>query len=237
MTTALYRLKQPEIDLTRHVATKSGVQRYHLPIGTPLGKHLAGSTAIESRSLDIQGQSFDDHVKRLDALMKRVENNDDSETVDEEAWAEVSDRLEAMKQIAKTKETHLSIEKKQALKAAGKAAVGAGVSYAIKEHLPGKIVKFGKEWANEGASHSLAVMGTNFAASAASLIGAQQSTHFVEAFNKLLENPAVEIGVTSAVALLISGLIARIRKALKARKDKRIAKARGLRLTGTEPTA
>ena len=225
-----------ETDLTRHVATQSGVKRYRLPIGTPLGRHLPGSSALEAKELDIAGTTFDDHVKRLDSLMKRVENNDESATIDEEAWKEVAVRLEAMSKIAKTKETHLKIEKKQSLKAAAaKGAGAAAVTFALKEHLPQKVVKFGKEWANEGAAHSLAVMGTNFSVSAASLIGAQQSEHFVEAFHKIIENPAVEIGVTSAVALLISALITRIRKALRERRDRRVAKARGERLTGETP--
>ena len=40
------------IDLTRHVATPEGVRRYHLPIGSPLGKRGAAKAAVSMTNLD-----------------------------------------------------------------------------------------------------------------------------------------------------------------------------------------
>lgn len=230
-----YQLKT--VDLTRHVRTEAGVRHFHEPIGSPIGKHLTASPTLEGAALDVGGVRFEEHVKRLEDLMKKVQNNDTSLTVDENAWTEVADRLDAMTKITKAKMEHLSVEKRQAIKVATGAAAGAGLRYAIKHHVPSKIVKVGKEWVNESsgaardsAIHSVTVWATNFAASASGLIGLKESGHFIEAFNHLLENPAIEVGFTATAAVLISAFISRIRKALRARKDRKIAEARGLTL-------
>lgn len=232
-----YRLKtldrQFEIDLARHVRTQAGVRHFGRPIGalitdrggSTVGKHIPGSLDLEARELDIAGADFGSHVKRLDELMKVVGSNDDFESVDENAWNEVAVRLDAMSKIAKEKRTHLTMEKREQSRQAASSRTDRAV-LRLKGKAPRKVKEFGAEWAHESAAHTLALAGVNFAISAASLIGAQSSEHFVEAFHKIAENPAVEIGVTTAVTLLISAFIARIRKALKERKDKKIAKAR-----------
>jgi hypothetical protein len=218
-----YTLKP--IDLTRHVATRSGVIRYHLPIGTPLGKHLPVSAGSVAKEFDVKGVTFEDHVKQLDSLMQRVQNNDDSEAVDENAWMEVTSRLDAMTKIAREKEAELRLERKGYDRPVK--PTRSRTMLRLKQHAPKRAMEIGKEWAHESAAHSLAIYGVNFAASAVSLIGAQQSEKFVEAFHHIIENPSIEIGVTTGLALLISALITRIRKALKERHDRKIEAKRG----------
>jgi hypothetical protein len=235
-----YTLKQPDIDLVRHVRTEKGVRRYHLPKGSPIighhrptGKHLTGSEEFEDTQIANPHEEFEKHAERIDALLTRVKAGDaSSESVDESVWTEASARLAAMSRIAKEREAAARAKKRAAARAAAtgkKAAVAAAVvggTYALKDKVPAGAVDTAKEWGLTLGGMHLVSVATNVAAAAVGLIGAEASSHFVESFHKLIENPTLEAGIVSAAAVLVATLIARIRKALSDRRDRRIAKAR-----------
>lgn len=200
----------------------------------PGGKHLSMSGETASSRFKSDDLEVTENTKRFNAALQRAEQAGEGTTEQEHALEEAAAHLEAMNRRVQTAQKKVEETKKRVRLEAADTKVDRTLYRLKTTDEPPKVKKTGtyveesvKDARNVALGRQVADLGARLAGAAAGLLGAVETEHFTEAFHKILENPMIESGINVAVALVISALVGRIRSALKKRRDRKIAEARG----------
>lgn len=250
-----YTLKPPVIDLASHrwnpaehprvdAGQRGGGRFVSLKSafsfkGSGGGAHLTMSGESSAMRYKTDDLDISESSQRLDLALQRAQASEVGTTENDHAWDEVSAHLETMNRkvisAKRTNEVH-----RKSLRVQGSSSSFDASLYRIKDTFTDTPVaekaketgEFGKEVGHHVAFSALTVQVANIAArvagGAAALIGAGEAEHFTELFHRITENPEVESAINVSLTILVTALIARIQKAVKAHKDKKIARARGV---------
>lgn len=203
-------------------------------------KSSSGGAHLRMSSEDVTSRFTDDsfdietHSRSIDVALSRAETAKPGTTEHDHAWLEVAAHAEKIAAAARKAAEANEAERRKAREAGAANAVDRTI-YKVKDAAgrSEKVTKAkdyikdtGFDAARARVQEAAVNIGARIAGASAGVLGVGEAEHFSEAFQKLTENPALEAGISAAAALLLSALVARIRKALKAHHDKKIAAAR-----------
>jgi hypothetical protein len=199
------------------------------------GAHLTMSDESSATRYQTEDLDFSEHSRRIDMALTRAQQSQVGTTENDHAWDEVSAHLETLNRKVQTAKA-TNEEHRKALRIQGSASSFDASLYRLKSTVTDtekvkKVEEFGKETEHHVALNALtaqvATIATRVAGGAAALIGAGEAERFTELFHRITENPEVESAINVSLTILVAALIARIQKAVKRHKDKKITRARG----------
>lgn len=247
-----YTIKPPVIDLAAHrfnpaehprgEAGRFVSLKSHFSFGSGSsrkgGAHLVMSSESSTMRYKTDDLDISESSRRLDMALTRAQSSEVGTTENDHAWDEVSAHLETMnRKVVSAKRTNE--EHRKTLRIQGSSSSFDASLYRLKSTLTDtpvaekaeKAGEYTKEVEHHVALNALTGQVANIAArvagGAAALIGAGEAEHFTELFHRITENPEVESAINVSLTILVTALIARIQRAVKAHRDKKIAQARG----------